>query len=90
MVRTPNIATMPYQPGPVPTDPAQIPQYLENEFTKIASAVQQLQLGHVDMINVAPLKPRTGDIRCADGTNFNPGSGIGFYGYYGAAWHFLG
>ena len=25
-----------------------------------------------------------------DGTAWNPGSGQGFYGYYGSAWHFLG
>lgn len=40
--------------------------------------------------NVVPDKPRSGDIVYADGTNWNPGSGQGFYGYYAGAWHFLG
>lgn len=40
--------------------------------------------------NVAPDKPELGDIRLADGTNWNPGAGIGFYGYHSGAWNKLG
>lgn len=35
---------------------------------------------------VAPDKPREGMIRLADGTNWNPGSGIGLYQYLGGVW----
>ena len=31
-------------------------------------------------------KPRNGDIRYADGTNWNPGSGEGIYAYTNDAW----
>jgi hypothetical protein len=38
----------------------------------------------------APDKLRAGMIVLADGTEWNPGSGAGFYGYYGGSWHKLG
>jgi hypothetical protein len=38
----------------------------------------------------APTKLRDGMIVLADGTNWNPGSGAGFYGYRAGAWRFLG
>ncbi len=40
--------------------------------------------------NEEPDKLYDGVIIFADGTNFDPGNGRGFYGYYAAAWHFLG
>ena len=39
---------------------------------------------------VAPVKPYDGLIAIADGTNWNPGSGAGYYGYYNGFWKFLG
>lgn len=38
----------------------------------------------------APTQPYDGQIVIADGTSWNPGSGGGFYGYYGGSWTFLG
>lgn len=38
----------------------------------------------------APTKLRDGMIVLADGTQWNPGSGAGYYGYYGASWRKLG
>jgi len=37
--------------------------------------------------HVAPIKPREGMLVYADGVNWNPGSGAGYYVYYGGAWH---
>jgi hypothetical protein len=34
----------------------------------------------------APPKPREGMIVLADGTDWNPGNGAGYYGYVGGAW----
>ncbi len=79
-----------YAPGPVPVEPKDIPLYLQQEFEKIQAAVNRLADGHLDKIHAAPSKPRDGDFRYADGTNWNPGSGIGFYRYNGSAWVFLG
>jgi hypothetical protein len=41
----------------------------------------------LEQTNVAPDKPRNGDIRYADGTNWNPGgTGEGIYAYTNGAW----
>lgn len=61
------------------------------EFQRIAQALQeQNEVLRLGTTYVAPSKPRSGDIRLADGTQWNPGSGAGFYGYYGSAWVKLG
>lgn len=65
-------------------------RFLDEELRKIAAAFALLAAGHIDKTNAAPVKPREGDIRLADGTHWNPGSGAGVYCYYSAAWHFLG
>lgn len=66
------LATAQYQPATPPTDPAQLPRYLSDEFQKIAAAVDLLQLGHKDVTYVAPEKPRDGDERLSDGVMWNP------------------
>jgi hypothetical protein len=66
----------------VPSKAEDIPAYLQTELDRIASIISNLADGHFDVSNVAPDKPRTGDIRYADGTNWNPGSaGEGVYIY---------
>ena len=44
----------------------------------------------ITLYNAAPVNPEEGMIVRADGTNWNPGSGRGFYGYDNGAWVFLG
>lgn len=90
MVRTPNLSSAFYAPGVAPSEPEQLRRFIEDELRKIAAAFALLAAGHIDKTNAAPTKPREGDIRLADGTQWNPGSGAGVYAYYGAAWHFLG
>lgn len=82
---------MAYTPNTVPTDPAAIPEYLDRELRSLAQAFQlQQPFILLQVLNVAPTKPRNGMCVLADGTNWNPGAGAGFYGYRGAAWHLLG
>lgn len=77
--------------SPVPTNPQDLPLYLENQFLAIQTAITQLAQGHVDVTHVAPAKPREGDIRLCDGVNWNPlGTGQRFVGYRGGAWRDLG
>ena len=74
-----------YTPGNV-ADPA-----LSNELEKIAQAMDTADaMLNLDMLYAAPKKYRTGSIVLADGTTWNPGSGMGVYCYYAAAWHYLG
>lgn len=90
MVRAPNLSSTFYAPGVVPSNPEQLSRFLEDELRKLAASLALLGAGHIDKTYVAPLKPREGDVRLADGTQWNPGSGAGVYAYYGTAWHFLG
>lgn len=78
-----------YTPLPVPTKPEDIPAYLQEELKRISIATNNLADGHLDKTHVEPSKPRDGDIRYADGTNWNPGNGENFYWYHGddASWH---
>jgi len=71
-----------YTPAPVPDNAEDIPAYLRQEFERMSGIINNIADGHFDVSNVAPDKPRTGDIRYADGSNWNPGStGEGVYIY---------
>lgn len=85
-MRTPNLGSVAYAPGEPPVDPAQLQRFLREELQKISAAVQALAAGHLDKTHVAPTKPRDGDVRYADGTNWNPGGGKGLYMHNGTTW----
>ena len=91
-MRTANRNSVQYAPGLCPPDPKEIPQFLNIELGKLQAVIQLLALGHIDKQNAAPANPRDGDIRYADGTAWNPGSGVGIYYYKasGPAWVLLG
>lgn len=83
------IATAFYAPTEPPNDPQQLRYYIKDELLKVGAVLQLLAAGHVEMTYAAPAKPRTGDIRLADGTQWNPGAGAGVYAYYGGVWNKL-
>ena len=90
-MRTPTIGTAFYAPGEPPSKPEELQNYLREEFQKINAAITALSLGHVDTTHVSPQKPRDGDFRLCDGTNWNPlGTGQKFVGYRGGSWVLLG
>ena len=70
-----------YAPSPVPDKAEDIPAYLRQEFNRMSGIINNIADGHFDVSNVAPDRPRTGDIRYADGSNWNPGAGEGVYIY---------
>lgn len=88
----PSLTRIVYTPGPVPSDVKQLQRYLQDEFGKIAAAVVSLAAGHVDTTYVAPEKSREGDIRLADGTEWDPvaAGAPRFVGYRDGAWALLG
>ena len=82
-----------YEPeaAPINDDERDLKAFIERELRRVASA---FDVG-VDTILLTelhnePERPRAGMIVLADGTNWNPGSGAGFYGYRSGAWQFLG
>ncbi len=74
----------------VPLEGPALAAYLAQELRRIAEAFFGVEEILLVELNVEPAKPRDGQIILADGTNFNPGSGAGFYGRRGAAWVKLG
>jgi len=89
-MRTINNSSVFYAPEPVPSDPKELPAYIERNNRAIEMAINLLAAGHLDETHVAPTKPRTGDIRLADGSDWDPGTGQGVYAYYNSAWNKLG
>ena len=75
-------AIAPYSPAPPPSDlPDSARRYLDEELHKIAGVLQGILSGgfKFDVSYAPPDKPRTPMIAYADGTQWNPGSGEGFY-----------
>ncbi len=80
-----------YVPRNVPPSPEEIPGWLQQELLNIQAA----QLGpfpflQLQELHVEPNKTFLGMTVLADGVDWNPGSGAGFYGYRDGSWKFLG
>lgn len=61
-------------------------QFLLSELNALEQALSQVADIQLEELNEAPSKPRNGMIKYADGTNWDPGSGEGFYGYEAGTW----
>lgn len=81
---------MTYETEPVPNDPKLLAEYIRRQFEQVASNLQMVSGIQLDELHVEPKKPRTGMITLADGSNWNPGFGQGFYGFYNGIWRLLG
>ena len=68
-----------YQPAPLPPNPEQLGIYIINELNRLGDILFNQSVFRLEETNAAPDKPRVGDIRYADGTNWDPGSGEGIY-----------
>jgi len=73
-----------YAPGPLPIDPQDLGVHVINELKSLGDIIFNQATFRLERTNVAPDKPRLGDIRYADGSNWNPGSGEGIYFYNSA------
>ena len=86
-----------WSPNPAPVEPSQLPDYLFNELNRVGDIIFNLDTFRLEPTNREPgselrkTKPRDGDVRYADGTNWNPGgTGEGIYAYYNSTWNKLG
>ena len=80
-----------YTPSILPQDASELSIAIQRELERLSQELRASQPSILlDKINVAPSKPRPGMIVFADGVNWNPGAGIGYYGYKGTAWVLLG
>ena len=58
-------------------------EYFIDEHQRIGRVLDTIGSGYLAETNVDPEYPRNGDIRYADGSNWNPASGRGIYYYDG-------
>jgi hypothetical protein len=90
-MRTPTLGTIVFNPADPPADPRELQRYLRELNVLIGAVVAALAAGHLEKLHVEPTKRSNGDIRYADGTDWNPGSGEGVYFYNTAgSWVKLG
>lgn len=75
---------MPYSPGPALVDPL-----LASEFMQISQVIAELESRIIPRFHAEPEKLRDGSWVYADGVDWDPGDGEGFYSYYNATWNFL-
>jgi hypothetical protein len=84
-----------WTPNPAPVDNENLSDYLFHELNRLSDILFNLDVFRLEQTNVDPDnfgglargKPRNGDIRYADGTNWNPGgTGEGIYAYTNDAW----
>lgn len=73
-------------PAPVPQDADDLPIFLQGELNRIWGAIQSIAQGHLSVVHEEPDKPREGDLRFADGTDWDPGAGKGVYIYMSGSW----
>jgi len=85
-----------WSPNPAPVAPEQLPDYLFNELNRLGDIIFNIDMLQLAKSSVAPgaevvrkTKPRDGDIRYADGTDWNPGGGEGIYAFFNDAWNKL-
>lgn len=77
-------------PGPLlPEELSELQDYLSRELEKIQVAFTLMDFIRLKVYTVEPQRPRDGQVVFADGVEWNPGSGEGFYGYYNSTWNKL-
>lgn len=77
-----------YTPNNPPTNASldDVIQWVKGELEKIASASTETAVLKLEVLHVAPKKPREGMLAFADGSDWNPGSGRGPYANISGTW----
>ena len=83
---------------PAPVNIEEVPNWIYRELNRLSDAMFNVDIMRLEQTNVDPgteqgrrQKPRDGDIRYADGTNWNPnGNGQGIYWFDGTNWQPFG
>lgn len=76
-----------WSPGSVPSDPAELPDYLQRELHRLSDTLFNIDSMNLKRTHVPPPKSRDGDMRYADGVDWNPtGEGGGVYLFVRDQW----
>lgn len=65
-------------------------QFISTELEQLERSFTVSEFIRLKKLYAEPSRVYDGLVVYADGTTWDPGSGEGYYGYYGAAWHKLG
>ena len=68
-----------YEPGPLPLNSEDLGQFLITELKRLGDILLNQATFRLEVTHEEPSRPRAGDIRFADGSDWNPGSGQGIY-----------
>ena len=81
-----------FEPEPIPAskDPAVVLNYVYLQFQLLSIVLEGVENVKLFERHVEPFRKDTGTIVLADGTDWDPGSGRGFYGWDGTTWFYLG
>lgn len=79
-----------YVPRPAPFRTEDLPRYVEDELRRLGTLLSGLSIVVIHQSHAPPSKIEDGMVVLADGTDWNPGSGAGFYGRRGGTWVLLG
>jgi len=81
------VAISKYLPAIPPRQAApELQRYLDEELHNISERLNDNTVLMLETLASEPAKPENGMIVYADGTDWNPGSGEGFYGYQAGSW----
>lgn len=69
-----------------------VQEFLLRALQQLEQAINEVSEVQLTELNAAPAYPQHGKLYFADGTNWNPGGGRGYYGYdsTGPTWRKLG
>jgi hypothetical protein len=69
-----------------PEDPKDQLRYLMTELRSVEQELAEYRQAFRAVSHVAPDRPREGMLRFADGSDWNPGAGRGYYQYVSGVW----
>ena len=75
-----------WTPNPAPSSNKKLSDYLFHELNRLSDVIFNIDVMRLEQTNQTVDKARDGDIRYADGTNWNPGQGQNLYYYNGTNW----
>lgn len=73
-------------PGGIPPEQKQLLDWIQAQLENIRGALAEQDNLQLVTLYAAPAKPREGMVVMADGTTWNPGSGVGVYVYASGSW----
>ena len=75
-----------WTPNPAPSSNEKLSDYLFHELNRLSDVIFNIDVMRLEQTNQTVDKARDGDIRYADGSDWNPGQGKNLYYYNGTNW----